>query len=132
MSQLLTKMQLSRMQRQQVEQVFGAMQQEYCVRRKMLIERAKVTLQSMLWSTEWLQAQGTAEQAATAAQRGQDAMHEEPAVQLNDLYNARIGEHNPAATVLKVLPSGMPSTNKLVLWLASTSCHCAFHSTHDS
>ena len=88
-------------QRQQVEQVFGAMQQEYRVRRKMLIERAKVTLQSMLWSKEWLQAQGTTEQAATAAQRGQEAMREEPAVQLTDLFEARIGEHDPATDLCR-------------------------------
>jgi len=51
-------------------QVFTEMQKEYGVRRQMLIERAKVTLQSMLWSEDFLTSRGTTEQAAAAAENG--------------------------------------------------------------
>ena len=79
-----------------VEQIFEALRKEYTVRRKMLIERAKVTLQSMLWSKEYLEAKGTLEEAQQAAQSGQENLLEDPELQLNEVFNARIGTHLPA------------------------------------
>lgn len=78
-----------------VEQIFEALRKEYAVRRKMLIERAKVTLQSMLWSKEYLEVKGTLEQAQQAAQSGQDELLEDPELQLSQVFNARIGMHQP-------------------------------------
>lgn len=74
-----------------MEQIFEAMRQEYCVRRRMIIERAKVTLQSMLWAKEYLESNGTADAAAAAAYDGQSRLHEDPAVQLSDVYGATLG-----------------------------------------
>lgn len=74
-----------------VDQVFEALRKEYHIRRKMLVERAKVTLQSMLWSKEYLETKGTLERAQTAAQKGQEELLEDPELQLQDIFNARIG-----------------------------------------
>lgn len=71
------------------------MQQEFLVRRKLLIERAKVTLQSMLWAKETLSSRGTTEKAAAAAASGEARLREAPRVDLRDLYNARIGAAAP-------------------------------------
>ena len=79
------------LQRQLVEQVFEALWKEYAVRRKMLTERAKVTLQSMLWSKEYLEVKGTLEEAQQAAQNGQDRLLEDPELQLAQVFNARVG-----------------------------------------
>ena len=74
-----------------VEQIYDALKKEYAVRRKMLIERAKVTLQSMLWSKEYLEAKGTLQEAQQVAQSGQDQLLEDPELQLSEVFNARIG-----------------------------------------
>ena len=79
------------MQKELLDQIFGALWKEYAVRRKMLIERAKVTLQSMLWSKEHLEMKGTFEEAQQAAQSGQDKLLEDPEMQLSDVFSARIG-----------------------------------------
>ena len=82
------------LQKEVLEQVFGALWEEYRIRRKMLIERTKVTLQSMLWSREYLESKGMLEQAQSAAHKGQEQLLEDPELQLEDVYNARIGTHN--------------------------------------
>ena len=80
------------LQQKKLEVIYNAMLREYTVRRRMLVERAKVTLQSFLW-TDWLKEQGTAQQAEEAAARSQAAMSHEPAVALGDVFQARIGGH---------------------------------------
>ena len=80
-----------------MEQIFEALRKEYAVRRKMLIERAKVTLQSMLWSKEYLEAKGTLEEAQQAAHNGQESLLEAPELQLSDVFNARIGTRSSLA-----------------------------------
>lgn len=78
-------------QRELLEHVFLALRREYTVRRKMLIERAKVTLQSMLWSEDHLESKGTLEEARGVAQAGQDSLLEQPEVELQDVFKACIG-----------------------------------------
>ena len=85
----------TRLQRQMLEQMFATLHKEYAVRRKMLIERAKVTLQSMLWSKEYLEAKGTLEEARQAARSGQEKLVEAPELQLSDVFKARIGTLPP-------------------------------------
>ena len=57
----------------------------------MLIERAKVTLQAMLWST-WLEQQGTLEEAKLAAANGQANLSPAPQVSFEDVFGASLGK----------------------------------------
>ena len=73
----------------EINEVF---REDYKSRRLMLIERAKVTLQAMLWSTEWLEQQGTLQQAKQAAKEGEQALVADPFVKLEEVFQARLGE----------------------------------------
>ncbi|KAG2447059.1 hypothetical protein HYH02_007810 [Chlamydomonas schloesseri] len=72
--------------------VLGEMQtaltQEYALRRAVLIERAKVTLQSFEWSPR-LAEKGTAQEAAGVAAAARRAMATQPQVSLEDVWTLR-------------------------------------------
>lgn len=74
----------------ELKEVDKALRGEYGMRRRMLIERAKVTLQSFMWA-EKLQAGSDKELAQAAADKGEALMHSEPAVSLDDVFTAKQG-----------------------------------------
>ncbi|KAL0021460.1 hypothetical protein WJX79_004191 [Trebouxia sp. C0005] len=85
-------------QMSELEEIDSALRGEYTVRRRMLIERAKVTLQSFLWA-ERLQKEASSRQPAeAAAQQGEDLMHKQPAVSLHDVFKAKQGDIVPVAS----------------------------------
>ena len=94
------------LQRHELQEVDKALRGEYSMRRRMLIERAKVTLQSFMWA-EKLQGSADKEHAQAAADKGEALMHSEPAVSLEDVFAAKQGVSD--------LP-GLPNLNK-------TCCH---------
>ena len=69
--------------------IFAALVEEYAMRRQMLIERSKVTLQSFLWS-ERLKEKGTAEQAHSLVE--DTHFESQPGVSLEQVFAARLGE----------------------------------------
>ena len=74
-----------------LKEIDSALRGEYTVRRRMLIERAKVTLQSFMWA-EKIQNSAELKQAAqAAAQQGEALMHNQPAVTLDDVFRAKQG-----------------------------------------
>ena len=58
----------------------------------MLIERAKVTLQSFMWAERLQKEHGIKEPAQAAVQHGEALMHNEPAVSLQDVFKAKQGQ----------------------------------------
>lgn len=58
----------------------------------MLIERAKVTLQSFMWAERLQKEHGIKEPAQAAVQHGEALMHNEPAVSLQDVFKAKQGD----------------------------------------
>ena len=80
------------MQMEILQRVHSAFHQEYAARRKMLIERAKVTLQAMLLSKTWLDEQGTFEEARKTAQQGENVLQMEPSVKFQDIFTATLSK----------------------------------------
>lgn len=74
-----------------LEEIDSALKQEYTLRRRMLIERAKVTLQSFMWADKLQKSQELQQPAQAAAQQGEALMHNEPAVTLEDVFRAKQG-----------------------------------------
>ena len=74
-----------------LEEIDGALKQEYTVRRRMLIERAKVTLQSFMWADKLQKSQELKQPAQAAAEHGEALMHNQPAVSLEDVFRAKQG-----------------------------------------
>lgn len=72
-------------------EVNDVFREDYKTMRLMLIERAKVTLQAMLWSTDWLEQQGTLQKAKQAAEKGEQNLDENPSVSLEEVFQARLG-----------------------------------------
>ena len=79
-------------QLEMLRHIFAEMQKEYGVRRQMLIERAKVTLESMLWSKELLDSRGTTEQAAAAAEHGK-VPPQSPTTGIDEVQGQVEGDH---------------------------------------
>lgn len=75
-----------------LEEINAVFKEDYRSRRLMLIERAKVTLQAMLWSTEWLEQQGTLPQAMQAAQEGEQGLVVDPLTKLEEVFQVRLGD----------------------------------------
>jgi len=76
----------------ELEEIHSALRGEYTVRRRMLIERAKVTLQSFLWAERLQKEAGSLQPAEAAAQQGEALMHNKPAVSLHDVFKAKQGQ----------------------------------------
>ncbi|DBA79770.1 TPA: hypothetical protein ACH3X1_008435 [Trebouxia sp. C0004] len=85
-------------QMSELEEIDSALRGEYTVRRRMLIERAKVTLQSFLWAERLQKEVGTRQPAEAAAQQGEALMRNEPAVSLHDVFKAKQGDIVPIAS----------------------------------
>ena len=64
----------------------------------MLIERAKVTMQSFLWAEKLQQDHSLQSVAKEAAQHGEALMKNEPAVSLEDVFKAKQGQHQTPFT----------------------------------
>lgn len=75
----------------ELKEIDSALKQEYTVRRRMLIERAKVTLQSFMWAEKVQSSEELKRPAQAAAQQGEALMHNDPAVTLDDVFNAKQG-----------------------------------------
>ena len=86
-----------------LKEIDSALRGEYTVRRHMLIERAKVTLQSFMWADRIQKSEGLKQPAQAAAQQGEALMHNQPAVTLDDIFRAKQG----AYLLLFCLPSCM-------------------------
>lgn len=89
---------LNNHQMNELEEIDSALRGEYTVRRRMLIERAKVTLQSFLWAERLQKEAGNRQPAEAAAQQGEALMHNEPAVSLHDVFKAKQGDIVPVAS----------------------------------
>lgn len=74
-----------------LKEIDNALRGEYTVRRRMLIERAKVTLQSFLWAEKIQKSEDLKQPAQAAAQQGEALMHNQPAVTLDDVFRAKQG-----------------------------------------
>lgn len=83
---------LASVQMNELEEIDSALREEYTVRRRMLIERAKVTLQSFLWAERLQKEAGKRQPAEAAAQQGEALMHDQPAVSLHDVFKAKQGQ----------------------------------------
>lgn len=83
---------LASLQMRELEEIDSALRGEYTVRRRMLIERAKVTLQSFVWAERLQKEAGKRQPAEAAAQQGEALMHNEPAVSLHHVFKARQGQ----------------------------------------
>lgn len=70
-----------------LEDIYKGLYDEYTIRRKMLVERAKVTLDSQLRSKQ-LEDRGTQEEARRVAEQGSARMTSEPLVTLQNVYQA--------------------------------------------
>lgn len=79
------------LQMEVVKEIHQSMFAEYTLRRRMLVERAKVTLESLLRAKQ-LQEQGTLEQARAVAREGAAMMKNEPSVALEALFQACQGK----------------------------------------
>ena len=88
----------------ELKEVDKALRGEYSMRRRMLIERAKVTLQSFMWA-EKLQGSTDKQHAQAAAHKGEALMHSEPAVSLGDVFTAKQGKPR-AVLIVKQLAIG--------------------------
>ncbi|KAL0046913.1 hypothetical protein WJX82_001552 [Trebouxia sp. C0006] len=89
---------LNNHQMSELEEIDSALREEYTVRRRMLIERAKVTLQSFLWAERLQKEAGKRQPAEAAAQQGEALMHDQPAVSLHDVFKAKQGDIVPIAS----------------------------------
>ncbi|KAK9842273.1 hypothetical protein WJX81_004060 [Elliptochloris bilobata] len=98
---VLARGDLSDAQVERLRDVDAALHAEYALRRRMLIERAQVTLQSLLRS-ERLEEQGCAAAAREAADKGAAALVAEPAVSVEDVFTTCAGD---------LLPMGMAATS---------------------
>eukprot|EP00891_Asterochloris_glomerata_P008758 jgi/Astpho2/8758/Aster-x0822 len=79
---------LSQPQVDSLGEINEALRAEYSLRRRMLIERAKVTLQSFMWA-ERLKERGTGNSAKQAAAAGEAKMALEPEVDVAAVFLAR-------------------------------------------
>ncbi|KAL4422373.1 hypothetical protein ABPG75_008570 [Micractinium tetrahymenae] len=82
---------LSEAQLAQLGEVDSALRSEYALRRRMLIERVNVTLQSFLWSPR-LEQKGTKAEAAAVVEAARRAMAPEPAVAVPDVFSATLAD----------------------------------------
>ncbi|KAL4419219.1 hypothetical protein ABPG77_010661 [Micractinium sp. CCAP 211/92] len=82
---------LSKAQLAQLGDVDAALRSEYALRRRMLIERVNVTLQSFLWSPR-LEQKGTKAEAAAVVEAARRAMAAEPAVAVQDVFSATLAD----------------------------------------
>lgn len=82
---------LTESQAAMLAEVDTALQPENALRRRMLIERAKVTLQSFLWSRR-LTEDGAKQAAEAAMEAGLSVMDPAPHVSLNDVFSATLGD----------------------------------------
>ncbi len=83
------------LQMSELKEVDSALRKEYTVRRRMLIERAKVTLQSFMWAERLEKEEGMRGRAQAAAKKGEALMQDEPAVSLDDVFRAKQGQALP-------------------------------------
>ena len=70
----------------ELQEIDTALRNEYSLRRRMLIERAKVTMQSFMWAEKLQQEQGIRATAEAAAKHGEALMHNEPSASLEDVF----------------------------------------------
>ena len=89
-----------------------ALRAEYSLRRRMLTERAKVTLQSFTWSTR-LEEEGAAGAAGTLRDAALAQMQADPQVALADVAQATLGE--VLAVTERATSGGLPTRVKDVL-----------------
>ena len=106
-------------QMSELREIDAALRQEYTVRRRMLIERAKVTLQSFLWAEKVQASPELLRPAQAAAQQGEVLMHPQPAVSLNDVFEAKQGAAWLSALCCLNLCVAFPRPGILKLELAS-------------
>ena len=78
-----------------VQDIHQGLLDEYTLRRKMLIERAKVTLDSLLRSAQ-LEDRGTSGEARRVAEQGRERMVAEPLVSLDNVFHACQGVQRAA------------------------------------
>ena len=78
-----------------VHEIDEAMHAEYTLRRRMLIERVKVTLQSFLYS-ERLRTNGTLDTARKLADTGCAAMMPHPSVQADEIFTLTHSASTPS------------------------------------
>ena len=83
-----------------LKEIDSALRGEYTVRRRMLIERAKVTLQSFMWADKIQKSDDLKQPAQAAAQQGEALMHNQPAVTLDDVFRAKQGASSLQSCVL--------------------------------
>lgn len=88
---ILPKGSLSPEQESKLQEVDAALRAEYALRRRMLCERAKVTLQSFSWSTR-LAEEGAAQQAQHAREAALARMTSDPQVSCADVFSATLGD----------------------------------------
>lgn len=93
----------------ELKEIDSALRGEYTLRRRMLIERAKVTLKSFMWAERLQREQGTKQPAEAAARQGEALMHNEPAVSLDDVFRAKQGQAGPSHHANKVCSYVEPS-----------------------
>ncbi|CAG9465898.1 unnamed protein product [Pedinophyceae sp. YPF-701] len=94
---------LSAEQAATLAEIHGMLTREYEVRRKMLIERAKVTLSSFRWSHRARDDQDIARRVQEAAERSTSAMSYAPAVAVQDVHKATLAD---IASVAERVTSG--------------------------
>ncbi|CAD7703152.1 unnamed protein product [Ostreobium quekettii] len=90
-SSAIGREELSEAQLGLVGDIHAAMAAEYGLRRRMLIERAGVTLQSFLWSAR-LREKCTEAEAEEIVRNAKLGMDPEPSVSLADLFDARLAD----------------------------------------
>lgn len=79
------------MQMELANDIYNGLYNEYSLRRRMLVERAKVTLDSFLRSAQ-LKERGTQEEARRVAEAGASRMLAEPLVTFDSMFQACQGE----------------------------------------
>lgn len=82
---------LSEAQTEVLREVDAALQQEYTLRRKMLIERAVLTVESFGWSSKLTRAHGN-KYLEVEAQQSLLSLDHRPPVSLRDVYHATLGD----------------------------------------
>lgn len=115
-------MSLAVVQTSALEEIDSALKQEYTVRRRMLIERAKVTLQSFMWADKLQMSQELKQAAQAAAQHGEALMHNEPTVSWEDVFRAKQGVTSLSVSYCCDFVVFV-CTSRLVLFMSSILSH---------
>eukprot|EP01025_Chloroclados_australasicus_P033633 TRINITY_DN34347_c0_g1_i3.p1 TRINITY_DN34347_c0_g1~~TRINITY_DN34347_c0_g1_i3.p1 ORF type:complete len:501 (+),score=116.07 TRINITY_DN34347_c0_g1_i3:55-1557(+) len=91
-TEVMPEKQLSQSERLNLSEIYDGLFAEYKIRRACLVERAKVTMQSFLWSKKVEGNKGLAQETSHIATKHQSELQVEPHVKLQDVYKARYAD----------------------------------------